>query len=203
MAPPTVRHRILLHLMQHPDASAGQIGRALGLAPAAVRHHLRLLRSDGRVTASGARPGRVRGRPAKAYRLSEALRGDNLAMIADILLTGGRDGPRQREGTTSALANGLLEQLGVPEGSASGQRRLAWLVEQLKRLHYEASWEAGDKGPRVLLGHCPYAAIIERHPELCRMDAQALGRALGLQATQTAKLDTKLGGQTHCVFVFT
>src|SRR5512135_3524101 len=126
MASPTVRHRILVYLMQHPDASASQIGRAVGLAPPAVRHHLRLLQSDGRVRSSGARLARSRGRPLKAYRLSEAVRGDNLAMIADIMLTGGRDGPGQEERTTSVLAQGLLGQMGVPEGSAAGPRRLAW-----------------------------------------------------------------------------
>lgn len=202
MAPPTVRHRILVYLLKHPDASASHIAHALGSAPAAIRHHLRLLQSDGRVQESGARPARSRGRPVKAYRLSERVRGDNLPMIADTLLTAGREVPRQEERTTSVLARGLIEQLGAPEEPTTGARRLAWLIEKLNQFHYEASWEAGDKGPRVLFDHCPYAAIIERHPEICRMDTEALGHALGLHATQTAKLENRLGGQSHCVFVF-
>ncbi len=124
-----------------------------------------------------------------------------MEMIAAVMLTAAGDDPRRQEKTASVLTDGLLEQLGVPEAPTAGPRRLAWLIEKLNQLHYEAGWEAGEKGPRVLFGHCPYAAIIEKHPELCRMDAQALTHALGLHATQTAKLETRLGGQTHCVFL--
>ncbi len=122
-------------------------------------------------------------------------------MIADVMLTAARNGPYQEEKATAVLVNGLLEQLGVSEAPAAGPRRLAWLIEKLNQLHYEASWEAGEKGPRILFGHCPYAAIIDKHPELCGVDVQALGHAVGLHATQTAKLEARLGGQTHCVFV--
>jgi len=50
-------------------------------------------------------------------------------------------------------------------------RRLTLVVGRLNELHYQAHWEAGADGARIILGHCPYAAIIAAHPELCWMDA--------------------------------
>ncbi len=72
-----------------------------------------------------------------------------------------------------------------------GSKRLIEPVEKLSALHYEAGWEAGAEGPRILLGHCPYAGIIAWHPELCRMDAEAV---------QISKIDPAATGATHCVF---
>ncbi len=54
----------------------------------------------------------------------------------------------------------------------------------------------------MLFGHCPYAAVIDKHPELCLMDARMLGVQLGTTATQTAKIDSRPEGQAHCIFVF-
>jgi predicted ArsR family transcriptional regulator len=202
MAAPTVRQKILEYLSRHADVSASQIGHAVGVAAPSVRHHLGLLRSDGRIAVAGERGTRARGRPRKIYRLSERLRGDNLAGLADAALNAlsGRP-PRRAERVAEALANGLVAQIGPVEPSGSGSRRVASLIDRLNSLHYEASWEAGAAGPRVLLGHCPYAAIIEKHPELCQMDSHMLEAKLGVASTQTAKIDPRVGGQAHCIFV--
>ena len=202
MASPTVRMKILEYLSRHPDASAKQVGIAVGVAAPSVRYHLALLRSDGRVTIAGARGTGNRGRPRKFYRLSERLRGNNLAGLADAALSGLLGAmPRQVDRVITVLANALVAQLGPIDPDASGARRLASLAGRLNTLQYEASWEAGAAGPRVLFGHCPYAAIIAKHPELCQTDARMLGAELGVIATQTAKIDPGLGGQTHCTFV--
>jgi hypothetical protein len=55
-------------------------------------------------------------------------------------------------------------------------------------MNYQARWEAGAEGPRIIFGLCPYAAIIEKHPELCRMDTALLGKMLGREAEQRLKL---------------
>jgi predicted ArsR family transcriptional regulator len=76
-------------------------------------------------------------------------------------------------------------------------KRLALLVEKLNEMHYQARWEAGADGPRVLFGRCPYAAVIGKHPELCQMDVSLLGNALGREVRQLGKIEKAQGG---CVF---
>jgi predicted ArsR family transcriptional regulator len=69
-------------------------------------------------------------------------------------------------------------------------------------MHYQARWEAGADGPRIVLGHCPYGTVIEKHPELCQMDGALLAKLLGGEVRQTAKLEKGAGGLPYCVFVF-
>jgi predicted ArsR family transcriptional regulator len=80
-------------------------------------------------------------------------------------------------------------------------KRLTLAVEKLNDLHYAARWEAGAEGPRLLFGHCPYAAIIEKHPELCRMDAALVESALGKGARQTARISQGTGQVSYCIFL--
>jgi predicted ArsR family transcriptional regulator len=129
--------------------------------------------------------------------------GDNLALVADSLLDAWRPGadlPREG-GVAAALARGLLGQLGPPRNRLPATLRLVELVRALNGAHYQAHWEAGAEGPRILFGHCPYAAIIARHPELCEMDRLALGEHMHADAAQLAKINPTALGASQCVFV--
>ena len=199
----TARQRVLAYIRRQAGVSAGQIGAGLKMSAPAVRHHLGILESDGRIVSDGEKRLGGRGRPARSYRLSNRVLGENFAMIADALLKSwpGADGNSRQRGLVRALAAALLRQLDpgpVPEPAASA---LARLVDSLNALHYAARWEAGAEGPRIVFGNCPYAAIIEDHPELCQMDALALGHRMQADATQTAKIDLHGHGPDHCVFV--
>lgn len=68
-------------------------------------------------------------------------------------------------------------------------------------MHYQARWEAGAEGPRVILGHCPYVGLVEQHPQLCQMDASLLVELLDGDVRQTAKLEVGAGGKPFCAFV--
>ena len=158
-----------------------------------VRHHLSILISDGRVTASGgAVPTHRRGRPQKLFRLSDKMLGGNLAALTDSLLMNRPD--------LRVLALRLQERMGSFDEKLSATRRLEKLVEKLNEAHYDAHWEAGAEGPRILFGHCPYAEVIDTHPELCGMDGYLLGGILNAEVEQTAKLDRKTGRPDRCVF---
>ncbi len=198
----TVRNRVLGYLREHPDASAAQIGRGLGLETPSVRYHLGSLCRDGAIIVAGARGRRTRGRPTKVYRLSERLRGDNLCGLAAALLNELRSRPRpQRAAALGGIVKGLEDQVGsVAASQGASAKTLGLLVDRLTALHYEASWEAGSEGPRLLFAHCPYAEIIEAHPELCQIDAGVLERKLGVPVLQLSKIDPRLGGPAHCVF---
>jgi predicted ArsR family transcriptional regulator len=80
-------------------------------------------------------------------------------------------------------------------------KRLVRTVARLNELRYQAHWEASAVGPRLILGHCPYAAIIADHPELCRMDAFLLEARLGSSVEQTAKLQMSEKGLPFCAFL--
>jgi predicted ArsR family transcriptional regulator len=77
-------------------------------------------------------------------------------------------------------------------------KRLNLTVEKLNEMNYHARWEAGSQGPRIIFGHCPYAAIIEKHPELCKMDEFLLHELMGDPATQLFKIGKE--GSSTCVF---
>jgi predicted ArsR family transcriptional regulator len=198
----TTRQRVLDLVVRRPGASSAQIGRALRLSPAAVRHHLRILRTEGRIVSDGASKGASRGRPPESYRPSAMLLGDNLGLISDRLL---RAWPRDQDASAppemiAALAEGLLQQLGPVAAGGALAGRLADLVAALDGAHYHARWEAGSEGPRIILGHCPYEAILEAHPELCLMDQQALALYTDTDATQLARIDVRGHSVNQCVF---
>jgi len=191
--PTTTRQKILDYLKRNRTVSSRELARALQMTPANARHHLGILAADGRVEVIHQRQG-GRGRPAKVYRLAGTLVGDNLSVLADALLT-------------EASGKVEMEALGkriAGESAVSGQplmRRLASAVESLNNMHYQARWEAGAAGPRIILGHCPYSAIIENHPELCLLDLALLSKLLGGELRQAAKLESSAGGLPFCAFV--
>lgn len=183
----TTRQRIIAYLQKSRSSSAREIARVLDTGPANVRHHLSVLAADGRVSVTGGRKG-GRGRPEKLYALSRAMRGDNLPGLLDALLEDqlAARTPEQREALLASLGRRLAGDPPAPAAPLS--RRLADLMDRLNRQHYAARWEAGAGGPNVTFGQCPYAEVIESHPELCRMDAAMLEASLGLQAAQKTRL---------------
>lgn len=190
------RQKILAFLKKQNIATATEISAALRVTPANVRHHLSLLEADGLVEVASLRGQGQRGRPQKVYRLGDAVLGDNLAPLADALL--GQVSPEQVESMLQALGRALAGPL--PERSTPLMRRLALTVERLNAMRYHARWEAHSTGPRIVLGHCPYAAVIEGHPELCRMDAILLQMLLGVSVEQLAKLERTEMGNVYCIF---
>ena len=198
----TARQRVLAFLGKQRSASAAQIGRALNMSSATVRHHLSVLQADGRISMIGALHKLGRGRPVKEYRLSEKSLGDNLGMLSDALLAEwlGKLSSAKSEQVLASVARNLADQIGRIDPNAPAAKRLAMLMEELNVRRYQAHWEAGRDGPRILFAHCPYTAIIEKHPELCRVDAIMLGEQLDARANQVSKIDLKPGGTAYCIF---
>jgi len=167
----TARQKVLAHLKKTRAASAREIARALKMSAPNVRHHLGVLCSDGRVEFVAVNNREGRGRPENLYSLSQATLGDNLAALADALLNEKMD--MEKIGERIAQSRGLVEIASQPIA-----KRLTLLVEKLNAMNYQARWEAGAEGPRVILGRCPYAKVIQSHPELCQMDMAMLKATL-------------------------
>src|SRR5687767_14723730 len=99
----TARHKVLAYLNKTRTASAREISRALKMPAANVRHHLRILASDGRLEVTSLRGREGRGRPEKVYSLPRAALGDNLSALADALLAE-RDSKLEMEALAKRLA---------------------------------------------------------------------------------------------------
>lgn len=180
------RQKILALLQKRPAATATELAQALDTGAANVRHHLSVLAADGRVAVTGKKH-EGRGPPEKLYSLSRALRGDNLPGLLGALLDMQLAGRSETEKEESMLFLGQCLAAADPPTAAPLVKRLADLMERLNKLHYEARWEAGAEGPHVILGNCPYAAVIEAHPELCRADAAMLEASLEMRAAQKTR----------------
>ena len=113
-------------------------------------------------------------------------------MLSDLLLTEVGTAARM-----DVLAKRLTDQANLTAQPLA--RRLNLTVEKLNQMNYHARWEAGSEGPRILFTHCPYAAIIEKHPELCQMDQAMLKELLAQPARQIFKSGKE--GSSVCVFV--
>ena len=68
------RARVKAYLLAQGGATAGELGDALGLSPAAIRRHLDAMLADGDVAAREQHVNglRGRGRPAKIFALTDA-----------------------------------------------------------------------------------------------------------------------------------
>lgn len=200
---PTARQKVFAYVSKRRAVSAAEISRDLGMTQANARYHLSILRRNGQVEVVGKRAAGTRGgHPIKIYALSRYILGDGLPALSSHLLDEwlGSVSEREKESRLTNLAK-RLACLPTREASASPMIRLAETVNRLNELGYQTRWEAHADGPRIILGHCPYAAIIREHPELCQMDAALLGECLAERVTQIAKLEGEEGGRPYCVFV--
>ena len=187
----TARQKVLSYLIKTRSTSAREVSRALKMSAATVRHHLRVLTSDGRLEMSAVRGREGRGRPEKVYSIPRAALGDNLSVLSEALLTEAGSSIR-----VEALAKRLVGDANIKSQPIA--KRLNLIVEKINQMNYHARWEAGPQGPRILFGHCPYAAIIGKHPELCQMDVALLKELFGDEMEQIAKIENFQG---MCIFV--
>ncbi len=189
----TARQKVLGYFNKSRRASAREIARATKMSPATVRHHLRVLAADGRLEMAPAQEREGRGRPEKVYALPQAALGDNLSALAEALLA---------EAGSSLKMEAVAKHI-IGEANPASQpiaKRLNLVIEKLNQMNYHARWEAGAKGPRILFGHCPYAAIIAMHPELCEMDTRLLSQFVSQPVAKEAKSETQRS--CVCPYVF-
>jgi predicted ArsR family transcriptional regulator len=197
---PTSRQRVLEFIQSKEVVTSAEISSALHMTAANARHHLSILRDEGVVQVIGQRQKAQRGRPVDLYCLSKPISRHNLDSLAHALLNdilGEKDFAAQTD-----ILERLALRLAPAEVSESKNLtlRLAQAVQHLNRMSYQASWEAHAQGPRVIFHHCPYAAILPQHPEICRLDQLLLKNMLRLPVHLLAKLEMTPSGIPQCVF---
>lgn len=196
----TTRQRILDYLEINRTATSIDLSRAFRMTSANLRHHLAILQEDGLISSVGQQPANGRGRPTLIYMITKQSSDHSLGELASALFEQvlGKRASKQRSQRLKRLAENMQGNTGKPDGSIT--QRLVAAIEQLNLLRYRSHWEAHTAGPRVILGQCPYASIIDKHPELCNMDAHMIAGMLGELVTQTAKIERKPNGIAACVF---
>jgi predicted ArsR family transcriptional regulator len=203
----TSRQRVLEYIQAHYPLTASDLSQALHMTEANARHHLSILHERGLVQPAGQRTPQGKGRPARLFMPSENTLGNNLDQLAAALLEMFKNqGELNDLDTTLRMLAARIAQPDTvtvetsEKSSRSLTHRLSHAVQQLNQLHYQARWEAWRGAPRLILGHCPYAAIIQQHPELCQMDAYLLEELVSAHAEQISKLSPDIKGALHCIF---
>lgn len=195
----STRQRILDYLGHQGRATAGQLARAFGLTAANLRRHLAILAERGLVETAGQAPAKGRGRRELFYTLSAAARPQNLDRLAALLLEliARPELPKRPAARLRRLARRLAASP-RPSGHITG--RLVAAVNRLAELAYQPRWEAQPQAPQLVLGHCPYAAILREHPELCQLDAYLLQELVGEPVEQLTQRQPGPQGLPECIF---
>jgi predicted ArsR family transcriptional regulator len=206
----TVRQRILDYIRSHRAVTVVELSQAFQMTQANARHHLAALSAQGLLQVLANHPPPGKGRPAHIFALSEQSLGDNLDPLAGVLLDhiASQVDPAQLDGLLRQLSIELAHRMAArlePAGAfpTAGEhltRRLYRATEILSQHHYQARWEARPDAPRLVLGHCPFSAILPEHPELCKLDAYLIERLTGAPVEQTAKLAKDPSGLRFCLF---
>lgn len=189
------RQGILDYLQTNHQATPGELSRSLQVTAANIRHHLGILQEQGLVEVVGQSVPSGRGRPRQFYALSPSAQANNLAQLTRALLE--CIAPDQEEILRKVAQTLARESLAVHPNPT---QRLYQAVQRLNALNYNARWEARAGGPRVMLEHCPYAPILDQHPELCQMDGYLVERLTGLDVQQTARIEQSSMGPNACIF---
>ncbi|HET8600235.1 MAG TPA: crosslink repair DNA glycosylase YcaQ family protein [Segeticoccus sp.] len=195
------RDRVRSAVSEHGPVSAAAIAESLGLTPAAVRRHLDALAEEGTIEEHELASGpRGRGRPARAYVLSEA---------------GHRSMQSTYDGVATAALRFLAQRAGEDAVEAFARERVAELEERLAaaladvedtpdartralvRALSEEGYAASARpvgqgtpltGVQLCQGHCPIKDVATQFPQFCEAETDALSRLLGVHVQRLATL---------------
>ncbi len=187
----------------------------LGLTPAAVRRHIDLLAEQGVIdecepaTTDGS--GRTRGRPARAYILSEAGHAGMESDYADVATSALRFlAERAGVDAVGEFAREHAAQLQAryaPQLATAGDdanARAQALATALSADGFAASIRpvgagAPLAGVQLRQGHCPVQEIAGQFPAFCEAEAEAFSRLLGVGVQRLATLAK--GGHACMTFI--
>jgi predicted ArsR family transcriptional regulator len=195
------RQKILSYIIEQRRVTVEELSKVMRVTPANIRHHLSILIQQGSVKVIGQKPAGAKGRPAQIYAASQQTEQHNFDQLCAALLDTLAHivDPGDQDRWLQILAD-FLSPESIPE-STNPTRRLYAAIKALNSMNYQAHWEAHVVNPRIMLDHCPYRAIIDFHPELCRMDALFLGNLLTKPVRQIEKLAVDDRGIPQCIFL--
>jgi predicted ArsR family transcriptional regulator len=191
------RDRVARSILENGPSTAAALAERLELTPAAVRRHLDALLTEGHIVPATPRQRgqRGRGRPARAFAITEAGR-DSFHQAYDDLAAGALRFLAETAGdqAVTAFAERRVADLeeryrdrvvAVPEAE-----RPAALADALSADGYAASARPapGGHGEQVCQHHCPVAHVAEQFPQLCEAETAAFARLLGSHVQRLATI---------------
>ncbi|WP_344778208.1 helix-turn-helix transcriptional regulator [Nocardioides panacisoli] len=203
----STRQRVARSILVNGPSTAAALAERLDLTPAAVRRHLDQLLADGAVEARDPRPAghRGRGRPAKAFALTERGRDgfeaqyDDLATEAIRFLaeTAGPDAVRAFAEQRASFIERRFPEVAVAHPDASPAEVLAKVFTDEG---YAASVRALPVvGEQLCQQHCPVSHVAHEFPQLCEAETEAIARVLGTHVQRLATIAHGDGVCTTCI----
>jgi predicted ArsR family transcriptional regulator len=200
------RDRVARLLLQRGPATAGELGRELGLTPAGIRRHLDAMLADGLVAVRDRAPRgpRGRGRPAKVFALTDAGREDlrhphtyDSIATAALRWIAEHGGPAAVEEFAAAQVSALEERCraALREAGDEPLARAEALASALTAEGYAASASAIASGGQLCQHHCPVAHVAAQFPQLCEAETAVISRLIG---THVQRLATIAHGDGVC-----
>jgi len=199
------RDRVRQTISEQGPLTAAALASRLGLTPAAVRRHLDLLAEQGaieeRAPADAGGSGRGRGRPARAYILSEAGHA-GLDSDYDDVATSALRFLAEHAGADDAVGEFARERSAELEARYAAQlatagedvtARAQALATALSADGFAASTRpvaAGTPlaGVQLRQGHCPVQHVAAQFPAFCDAETDAFSRLLGVHVQRLATL---------------
>ncbi len=200
---PRTREAVVRLLVSAGPLTASELAGRLGISAAGIRRHLDQLAAEGAIVARSARsPGpRGRGRPAKAYLLSELGRArlphsydrlavDALTFLADEIGTEAVTAFARRR--AAAVVRDVTDRMAATRDL---RERTEILAGALSEQGFSATVEHMEHGDQICQHHCPIAAVAAQYPQLCEAETAALTSAL---ASHGQRLATIARGDSFC-----
>ncbi len=207
---PGTRNRVARSILDHGPSTAAELALRLELTQAAVRRHLDALAAEGVVEPREKRVygARGRGRPAKAFALTECGRDafdqayDDLAADALRWIAQSAGGGVKGEAAVAAFARARLaaQAEGYREAveAAEPEARTQALARALTTDGYAATARSAPNpqlGEQLCQHHCPVVHVAEQYPQLCEAETEVFSRLLG---THVQRLATIAHGDGVC-----
>ncbi|WP_370451571.1 helix-turn-helix transcriptional regulator [Corynebacterium sp. 49B] len=190
------RKQILMTLLKQGPMTASALGKTLGLSAAGVRRHLDILVDDALAETVEPRSsrGRGRGRPAKAFQLTDEGRAhfghdyDTLAVLAITALreTGGSEAVR--EFARQRVAQLLAHVDPAADDEDSTYKTAQQVADALNASGYASEVKEAGGGVQICHHHCPISHVASEHPELCAAEYEVLSELLGQHVQQLATI---------------
>lgn len=204
----STRERVVRTISEQGPITAAELARQLGLTPAAVRRHLDGLLEAGYLQErERSTPARRRGRPARAYVLSDAgharLSGDYRTFSLEVLgYLAEVGGPDAVEAFARRRATALGDRMpaAVTDESLPMSERVDALVVGLREEGFAASVRPVGQGTaldgvQVCQGHCPVRDAAAQYPQLCEAETEVFADLLG---GHVQRLATQAHGDHVC-----
>lgn len=169
MKPISTRKKILEYLLTHSSATVWELSTWLHLTKADVRYQLNLLMTEGMIQRNS--PPEIHpepGRPSASF----ALKSKNLPPVVSRYLEGLGSlltDPNVEDATREFVLESIIQSLTKDfHPHSTGSQKMDEIIQYLEGLGFQAKWEPGTSGPKIIIYNNP-AAFYLNHP-LIRYD---------------------------------